>query len=366
MNYLLLHPEDIRDLVEMSEAIEAIEKAYADVTEWPVINVPRQRVHSPHSVRVSTFSGGSQSLGVIGVAEHAEKIGHSETVQKTFGRAHQVWILHDADTSELLAVMIGAINEKKIGWKGHTPNTQGSTTQTSLRTGATSGVGFKYLAREDSTTAGLLGAGNQAVTQLQALMTVRHIEHVKVYSPTLENREAFAKNISELLDVDISAADTAQEAVRDVDVILAATNSNVPVFSGEWLQPGQHVSTIVGSNAALVEGGWLKSQRREIDDLTVKRADVIVTNSRGSVVQDRQGDLYEPLEKGIIKLDDIWELGEIVLGTQSGRSSPEQITLHKNNNGLGCAEMAVAKLAYEKAVAAGRGIKMELSPVMGG
>jgi len=115
-----------------------------------------------------------------------------------------------------------------------------------------------------------------------------------------------------------------------------------------------------------VKGGWLKTQRREIDDITVKRADVIVTNSRASVIQDQQGDLFLPLEAGVINLEDISELGEVALGKRPGRTTNEQITLHKNGNGLGAVEMAIARLAYDKAVAAGRGIRRELSPVRSG
>lgn len=364
--YLILEPEDVRDLVTMAEAIDAVEKAYRDIAEWPVTSVPRQRVHSPHNIRLSTFSGGCHSMGAIGVAEHVEQISHTHDSQTTVNREHQVWILHDAETCALLAIMIGAVNEKRLGWEVRTGNLERSTSQTSLRTGATSGVGFKYLARQDARIAGIFGAGNQAVTQLQALKSVRPIEKALVYSRSPESRNEFAKKIGPLLEIDIIAVNQPENAVRGVDVVIAATNSNVPVFSGDWLEPGQHVTSIVGSNASLVKGGWLKTQRREIDDTTVKRADVIVANSRGSVVQDQQGDLFLPIEAGLVSLENIAELGEVALGTRPGRTTPEQITLHKNGNGLGPAEMAIAKLAYDKALAAGRGVRRELSPVRAG
>jgi ornithine cyclodeaminase/alanine dehydrogenase-like protein (mu-crystallin family) len=366
VGYLLLHPEELRGLVDMADAINVIEKAYRDVSAFPVVNVPRQRVHSPDNVRVSTFSGGAPSLGVIGVAEHAERIAHSAGAQSTGAREHQVWVLHDSESSQLLAIMIGAINERTIGWEKLTAQAGGSTTQTSLRTGATSGVGFKYLVRQDARTAGLIGSGNQAITQIQALKAVRPIERVKVYSPTRANREQFAARIGPLLELAMEPVASAEEAVRGVDVVVAATNSNVPVFDGAWLEPGQHVVTIVGSNAALLQGGWLSKPRREIDNETVARADVIVANSRASVMQDKQGDLYEPIEASIITPEDIGDLADLVAGKIAGRTSPQQITLHKNNNGLGCAEMALAKLAYEKAVAAGRGRRMELPVVQAG
>jgi ornithine cyclodeaminase/alanine dehydrogenase-like protein (mu-crystallin family) len=138
-----------------------------------------------------------------------------------------------------------------------------------------------------------------------------------------------------ILDIEIIAVDQPEQAVRGVDVVIAATGSNVPIFPGEWLEPGQHVTSIVGSKASLVKGGWLKTPRREIDDITVKRADVIVANSRASVIQDQQGDLFLPLEAGLITLENIAELGEIARGKRPGRTKAEQITLHKNGNGLG-------------------------------
>jgi ornithine cyclodeaminase/alanine dehydrogenase-like protein (mu-crystallin family) len=88
-----------------------------------------------------------------------------------------------------------------------------------------------------------------------------------------------------------------------VDVIACATNTNSVLFDGDWLDPGQHVTGIIGSNVALVKAGFLRSRRREIDDKTAVRADVIVTNLRESVLSEEQGDLFEPLEKKLIQLE---------------------------------------------------------------
>ena len=103
----------------------------------------------------------------------------------------------------------------------------------------------------------------------------------------------------------------------------------------------------------------MNKARREIDDKTVARADVIVANLRESVVSEKQGDLYEPIEKGIIGLADIHELGELVTGVCKGRTGDDQITYHKNNNGTAASEMAVAMRAYELARKAGRGTMID-------
>lgn len=355
MGYLLLHPEDLDGLVSMADAVDAIEKAYAGAAAFPVINAPRRRIHSPASVRFNTFPGGIHELGVIGLASHAEVVTQDGPIQHFGNREHQICLLHDSNDSHLLAILIGAISEKDIGY----------TTQTALRTGATSGVGFRQLARKDAKTVGLFGAGNQAVTQLLALKSVRGIEQVKISTRTRDSRLLFAQMFGPKFGLEIIPVDDPREAVRGVDVVICATNTNVPVLQGDWLEPGQHVASIVGSNIALVRAGWLDRPRRELDDRVIERADVIAVNSREAVIQDEQGDLFEPMQKGIITIDDMAELGEIANGSRPGRTSDEQITLHKNNVGMGIGDLAIATCAYRRALEAGRGTMMELPPVGG-
>ena len=352
MAYRLLHPADLEGLVSMDDAIEGVGAAYGAVAQSPMIGAPRRRVHSPAGVRVSVFPGGVPALGVIGVGEHAELVKHDGPVQHTT-REHQVWLLHDGETAKLRGVMIGAVNEKTVGY----------TCQTALRTGATSGVGFKHLARNDATTVGMFGTGHHAVTQLMALTRVRPIRQAKIFSRNEENRRAFAEKYGPLFGIEIAPVDTPEEVVRGTDVVICATNTNVPVLMGDWLEPGQHVTSIVGSNIALVKAGWLDARRREVDNRTVERADVIAANNIEAVMQDEQGDLFEPIEAGIIAIEDIIELGHLVNGTHPGRTSDDQITLHKNNMGTGVADIAVAMCAYQRAEAAGRGTGMELPEV---
>jgi ornithine cyclodeaminase/alanine dehydrogenase-like protein (mu-crystallin family) len=143
-------------------------------------------------------------------------------------------------------------------------------------------------------------------------------------------------------------------------VIVAATNASVPVFDGAWLEPGQHVTSIVGSNVGLVEGGFAPRKRREIDDTTLRRADVLAAASRSQVLQDQQGDLYDPVQNGIIRLEQIHELGDLLAGNAPARTSPEQITLFKNNAGQGIADVAIASLVYQRARERGLGLELPL------
>ena len=355
MAYLLLHPEDLEGLVDMADAIDAIEQAYGEAATWPIVNAPRQRIHSPSGVRFNTFPGGIPALNVIGVVEHAERVIQDGARQLFADREHQISLLHDSENSKLLAILIGAISERTLGY----------TTQTALRTGATSGVGFKHLARPDSKVCALFGAGNQAVTQLFALKNVRPIQEVRLCTRTRESAERFAKTYGPLFNLEIRPTEDPQEAVSGADVVIAATNTNVPVVNGAWLEPGQHIASIVGSNIALVKSGWLDAPRRELDDEVIARADRIAVNSKQQIVKDEQGDLFQPIEAGIVAIEDIAESGEVVNGSRPSRESDDQITLHKNNAGLGVADIAVSRVAYERAKAEGRGRWIDLCAAEG-
>ncbi len=353
MGVLILKPDELRGLVTMREAIDVIEQGYREAAAFPVINAPRRRVHSPAGVRVSSFPGGVHGLGVIGAQTRAELVRQHETNQSYAYRGAPVHVLNDSHSGELLAILIGEIDEKTLG----------PTSLMALRTAAASGVGFRYLARKDAATVGLFGSGGQAANQLLALATERPIRRVKVYSRDAGNRRRFADTYGAKFDLDISPVETPREVVEGVDVVVCATSTNVVLFDGDWLEPGQHVTGIIGSNIQLVTGGFLNKRRREIDDRTAERADVIAVNLRESVITEEQGDLFEPIERGLISIDDVVELGELAAATRSGRTADHQITYHKNNNGTGASEMALAMRAYQLAKAAGRGTEIDIGPV---
>ena len=350
MGFLLLRPQDLKDLISMKEAIEVVELSYRQITDFPVINAPRRRVHSPAGVRVSNFPGGVPALGVIGAGIRADMVAQQERFQTIPYREHPVHVLHDSNTGQLLAILIGEISGRELGY----------TSIMAFRTAATSGVGFRYLPRKDAKTVGLFGSAGQAANQLLALKCERPISSVKVFSRNPENRRRFAETYAPKFGLEITPVETPREAVKGVDIVLCATNTNVPLFDGDWLEPGQHVTGIIGSNVALVKAGFLKSRRRELDDKTAARADVIVANLRESVITEEQGDLFEPLERGLIRPEKIRELGELATGACLGRTSDDEITYHKNNNGLGSADLAIAMCAYERAKNHGRGTIIDL------
>ena len=275
---LLLRPQDIVDVIDMGKAIDLVEQGYREAQDFPIINAPRRRVHSRKNVRISNFPGGVDGLGVIGSLTRADKVAAGVADQDYSYREHPVYVLWDAETARLQCIMLGEIVEKNVG----------ASSLMALRTAATSGVGFRHLARRNARVAGVYGSGGQALHKVLALQNERKIEMYKVFSRSTENRKQFCTRMARMIDAEFIPVDTSREVMRGADVIVCGTNTNVPVFEGAWIESGQHIVTVVGSNSALIEGGWIKEGRRESDDETARRADVIVTNWRDLVKQERQ------------------------------------------------------------------------------
>ena len=347
---LLLRPQEIKDVIDMKQAIDLVEQGYREAQGFPIINAPRRRVHSKQNVRISSFPGGIDGLGVIGSLTRGEQVAHDPSSQEYPYREHPVYLLWNSQTAQLQCIMIGEITEKRIGFSS----------LMALRTAATSGVGFRHLVRKDAKVAGVFGAGGQALHKILALQNERPIETYKVFSRNPDNRKSFCERMSRLIEASFVPVAMPADVIRGSDVVICATSSNVPVFDGAWLEPGQHLVTIVGSNSALIKGGWLKEGRRENDDETVRRADFIITNWRESIEQERQAGIFDPIQKGIITWDKIHELGEILAGSFPGRTGDDQITFHANNNGTAAADMAIAQWVYEQCRRLGRGTPIEL------
>ena len=347
----LIRPSEIRGIVSMAEAIEAVRTGFRQWGENPQINAPRRRIHIPTGVRVSVHQGGVPGMAATGLMTHCEWVRPLSDHQEYPRLNHPVTVLYDAVEGELKAIIIGEITCSELA---------DNVAVTGLRTAATSAVGTDVLARKDAERVGILGSAGQARNHLVALAKVRKIKEVKVYSRRAENCRKFAAEMSPLLGIDVRPVSSAEEAVCSVDIILTATNSSVPVFDGRLLAPGVHVTTIVGSNVGLVQGGFTKAKRREIDDTTLQRSDVITIASVQQAIQDEQGDIFDPVQKGIIRWEQVIEIGAILAGKQEGRTRPEQITLFKNNAGQGVADVALGALVLKKAEERGAGQLLNL------
>jgi alanine dehydrogenase len=348
---LLVSPQEIRGVVSMAEAVEAVRLGFREWGENPQLNAPRRRIHIPTGVRVSVHQGGVPAAKATGLMTHCEWVKPMLEEQVYPRLNHPVIVLYDSAEGELKGIIVGEITCAEL------PN---NVAVTGLRTAATSAVGTDLLARPDATSLGLFGAAGQAKNHLLALMQTRKLKEVKVYSRSAENRKKFADEMGPVTNLNIMPVASPEEAVRGVDIILTATNSSVPVFDGNWLEPGQHVTTIVGSNVGLVKGGFTAAKRREIDDATLARSDVHAIVSIQQAIQDEQADIYDPVERGVIRWEQLIEIGEILAGNKEGRTKAEQITFYKNNAGQGVADVALGAAVLEKIKAKNKGQKLEL------
>ena len=335
----------------MAEAVEAVRLGFREWGENPQLNAPRRRIHIPTGVRVSVHQGGVPAAKATGLMTHCEWVKPMIEEQVYPRLNHPVIVLYDSAEGELKGIIVGEITCAEL------PN---NVAVTGLRTAATSAVGTDLLARPDATSLGLFGAAGQAKNHLLALMQTRKLKEVKVYSRSAENRKKFADEMGPVTNLNITPVASPEQAVRGVDIILTATNSSVPVFDGNWLEPGQHVTTIVGSNVGLVKGGFTAAKRREIDDATLARSDVHGIVSIQQAIQDEQADIYDPVERGVIRWEQLIEIGEILAGNKEGRTKAEQITFYKNNAGQGVADVALGAAVLEKIKAKNKGQKLDL------
>ncbi|HEV8520358.1 MAG TPA: ornithine cyclodeaminase family protein [Burkholderiales bacterium] len=216
-----------------------------------------------------------------------------------------------------------------------------------FRVACTSALSARLLAREDAGDLGLLGSGGQAWAHLQAMRAVRRLRRVRIFSPDRGHREKFAQRAHDELGLKAEPVATAREAVIGADLVVAATNTNEPIVDGSWLAPGAHVISIVSGDDTL--------QRRELDDETLRRASIVAAHSKQIARDQNQGDLSIPVSTGILQWDQIYDLSELVAGRAPRRTHEDEITVFKNNVGLGLQFAAVAGRVYELAQRAGVG-----------
>ena len=219
---------------------------------------------------------------------------------------------------------------------------------TAIRTAAVSGVATRCLARQDAGDLAILGSGVQARTHLEAMAQARDLRRVRVYSPTRENREAFAERESARFGLPVEAVDSAQEALEGADLICTVTSASEPVVQSEWISEGAHI------NAA---GASLPSAR-ELDSATVVRSRLYVDRLESAFHE--AGDFLTPKKDGVLGDDHIvGEIGDLLLGRIPGRGSAGELTLFKSL-GLAVEDLASAHYVRAKALELGVGARVEL------
>jgi alanine dehydrogenase len=219
---------------------------------------------------------------------------------------------------------------------------------TEARTAAVSAVSARHLARADASTLAIIGTGVQARSHLEAYAEVRALKDVRVWSPQVRSRERFVEDMSGTVPVGLSAASSAEAAVRGADLIVLATSSPVPVIEDAWVSPGAHVVSV----------GACRPDQREMPPALVARARLFVDSRAAALVES--GDIVMGMAEGRFGADHVQgELGEVVLGRISGRGRDGDVTIFKSL-GMAVEDVAAADLVYRRAVETGAGTELTL------
>lgn len=316
---LLLTESDVRSLLTMQIALEAVEAAFRRLADGQALMHSRQRLHLQGKSYLHYMAAGDASGGYMGMKIYTSS---------REGLRFLVPLFH-ADSGDLLAL----IEADYLG---------------QMRTGAASGLATKLLSRPDARSVGIIGTGLQARTQLEAVVAVRKIEQALAYGRDVQRRAEFAKEMTAKLGMRVEASETPEEVVRAADILITATTASQPIVKGEWLKPGAHINAI-GANFP---------QKREMDISAVSRADIIFVDSREQTRLEA-GDLIHAFEGNSVRWNSVKELAELVCGHEQGRTSREQITLFKSS-GIAIEDVVTGERVYELALAHGIGTKVKI------
>ncbi len=327
MPVLIANQEQVTELLSLKECIPAMENALRMLADGEAVMPLRTRMVLPDGRSIlglmPSYLKGLHSLAVKVITVFPSNMG-------TECDFHQgVVLLFDAERGRLRAIV-------------------DATAVTAIRTAAVTAVATRLLARPDAHDLAIIGAGTQAHTHLEALMAVRDIRRVRLFSLPLEGARSFAQRESERYGVRMEATDSAEEAVRDADIICTVTTSKDPVVMGRWVSPGTHINAI----------GACSPDQRELDTEAVVKARLYA--DRREALLAESGDFLIPRREGAIGDEHILgELGELLLGRIPGRTAPDQVTLFKSL-GLAIEDLAAAHLVLTKAIETGQGTWVEM------
>ena len=317
---LILKESDISSIITMSDIIEADKQALS-IYSSKQSNIPLRS-----NLNIPEYKG--QCLFMNGYAAPAKALGvkivsvYPENINKNLTSVPATMVLVDAET--------GMVNSLLDG-----------TYLTRLRTGAISGLATDILSRKDSKIFALFGTGGQAVTQLEAVLTVRKIEEVRVFDVFSERAVEFAKKMSDKFskkfnNVKIYAVKTSDEAVENADIITTVTTSKKPVFNADKVKANVHINGV---------GSYTPEMIEIPGEILVKANKIYVDTIDGAV--NESGDLITPISKGLIKKEKInGELGEVINGKIKGRENDNEMTFFKTT-GSAVLDLVAAQKIYE-------------------
>jgi alanine dehydrogenase len=337
---IIITDDDVKRLLPMPDCIAAMRVAFRDFAAGTAVNRPRMRYLAQHpdpgrKYLANVHVGAVPSAGIACVRAGSQIIrppgaGNDRRLYENPQAFNWgIVILYSIETAEPLALL-------------HEFHLSG------MRVGATTAAAVDQIARPDAATLGLFGTGKQARNALEAIAVVRPLRQVNVYSPSAEHRQHFAREMARD-GMDVVAVADPRAVVAGADIVCCATTAMTPVFAGDWLEDGQLVVSIANSDVT--------NKRSEVDRRTYERASDIIVNDWESVIDNDQTELLDPLKEGVIRKEQIHELGDLLAGkaklSAPADGRPQGIVYYKNNSGLAIQFAAAGGILYSKAIAEG-------------
>ena len=314
---IFLSESDIKSLVTMADAIDAVSEVFKIRGDGDVINPPRQQIDIPEGYLRLT------SAIVSPMKKIAVKVSSSMVFASESGRT---LLLVDSETGRVDAI----IEVFHLG---------------ALRTAAASGVATKLMAREDASSIGIFGTGRQAKTQLAAVAAVRPIDKILAIGRNADRLKKFCAETTKELGIPVTAAKNPED-LYDCSVLVTATTSKDPVLFGKYIKPGTHINAM-GAN---------RLERRELDDDAIKRCNTIAVDNKVQTKKESAA-LLRAVEQGVLTWDEVLELGDFMTDDVNADRAPEAITLY-NSHGVAMEDVALATKAYELAIEKGVGLEV--------
>jgi len=327
MDVLLINQAEVNQLLTMEECIPVMAQALKSLSLGDAINPLRPVLWLPGKVgALGMMPAYMQNLKVMGIKTISVFPGNQETKHDS----HQGTVmLFETERGRLLTII-------------------DATAITAIRTAAVSGVATQLLAHEDASDLAILGSGVQAITHMDAMLQVRSIDRVRVWSRNHNHAEVFAHCIAERHGIQVEPVPNAQAAVAGANIICTTTSAKRPVLRGEWIYPGAHINA-VGSSVAFT---------RELDTEAVVKSRLFVDRRESTL--NEAGDFLIPKREGAIDDDHILgEIGEILSDMIEGRQTRDEITLFKSL-GLAVQDIAAGHHIYQKALEYDLGSWIEL------
>jgi alanine dehydrogenase len=327
MDTILLNKSDVGSLIDLDKVQEAVEDGYRSFSSGKVVQPDFMNIVKPGTHTGFDFKGGLD-LGGGFISIKSSSGGYPDNPKLGLPTGLNMVYLYEADTSALKCIMDG-------------------TWITGCRTAAAGAISVKYLARENADKIAMIGAGNQARRQLRAILRVRDIKEVYVWSYTKESVEQYCKEMSEETGLSIKACESAKEAVEQADIIVTTTRGRKgPVVKREWVKPGTHIAAI-GSDMP---------DKQELDTDLFPGAKVVDDSIAFCL---KNGETHHAVEEGVIPESAIYgEIGEILLGEKPGRENDEEITIF-DTVGMAIQDNVMASAIYKQALEKGLGIKFD-------